>query len=365
MLSTSFIPVASAADAKDPAVQVQPATALDRVNAHLNANPKDLQAMFIRGVMLAEQNKRDEAIKAFTEITQKYPNLPEPYNNLAVLYADQGQYDKARQALESAIKTHPSYATAHENLGDIYAKMASEAYDKALQLDTGNARAQGKLSLIRDIFIAGNKPPAASSKVAELAKESAKPLPTPAQTPATAPAQVPATPPVAVKPEPARTEPTKPDVTAKPEPAVVATVPSKPVEKANDKAADKPAAGDSNSAGNEDSRAVSNAVTQWAKAWSAKDINRYLDSYAGSFQTPDGLTRKAWEQSRRQRINKPAPIAVEVSNLSIKLEGANRAKASFKQSYRAGSMAQRTSKTLSMVKSNGKWLIEQESTDRK
>jgi tetratricopeptide (TPR) repeat protein len=64
---------------------IAPPTALDRVNAQLNSNPKDLQAMFIRAVMLAEQNKRDEAIKAFTEITEKYPNLPEPFNNLAVI----------------------------------------------------------------------------------------------------------------------------------------------------------------------------------------------------------------------------------------------------------------------------------------
>ena len=78
--------------------------------------------------------------------------MPEPYNNLAVLYASQGQYDKARKSLEMAIRTHPSYAIAHENLGDVYAKMASEAYDKALQLDRGNAAAQTKLAMIKDLF---------------------------------------------------------------------------------------------------------------------------------------------------------------------------------------------------------------------
>jgi tetratricopeptide (TPR) repeat protein len=313
-----------------PAAQVQPATALDRINAHLNANPKDLQAMFIRAVMLAEQNRRDEAIKAFTEITQKYPNLPEPFNNLAVLYADQGQYDKARQALESAIKTHPSYATAHENLGDIYAKMASEAYDKALQLDTSNTRAQGKLSLIKDIFIAGSKPPMASAKVAEISKDAAK------------------TPPAVTPIPPATVTPVKPET-----PAAVAKVPDA-----------KPAV-EPKTSSDDDSRNVSNAVMQWAKAWSSKDISRYLDSYASSFQVPDGLSRKAWEQSRRQRIDKPAPIHVDISNLRVRLEGMDRAKASFKQSYKAGSIAQRTNKTLSMVKNNGKWQIEQESTDRR
>ncbi len=72
-----------------------------------------------------------------------------------MLYAGQNQFDKARAALEMAIRTNPSYATAHENLGDIYAKLASQAYNKALQLDGSNANAvRPKLALIRDLFTA-------------------------------------------------------------------------------------------------------------------------------------------------------------------------------------------------------------------
>src|SRR6476661_1315442 len=126
--------------------------ALDRVDVYLKTKPKDARGRFLKGLILAEQNKPADAIKVFTELTQEFPELPEPYNNLAVLYASQGQYDKARAALEMAIRTHPSYATAHENLGDIYAKMASQAYDKALQLDRSNQAAQGKLNLIKELF---------------------------------------------------------------------------------------------------------------------------------------------------------------------------------------------------------------------
>jgi tetratricopeptide (TPR) repeat protein len=46
----------------------------------------------------------------FSKLTEDYPELPEPYNNLAVLYAQQKQYDKARTALEMAIRIHPGYA---------------------------------------------------------------------------------------------------------------------------------------------------------------------------------------------------------------------------------------------------------------
>src|SRR5881409_1923633 len=128
------------------------AAALEKIEAAIAANPKDARGRFLKGLILTEQNKPNDAIKVFTELSQDYPELPEPYNNLAVLYASQGQYEKARNSLEMAIRTHPSYATAHENLGDIYAKMASQAYDKALQLDRSNQAAATKLNLIKDLF---------------------------------------------------------------------------------------------------------------------------------------------------------------------------------------------------------------------
>src|SRR4029079_8059765 len=139
------------------------AGALERIETVIAANPRDARARFLKGLIYTEQNKPVEAIKVFTSLTEDYPELPEPYNNLAVLYASQGQYDKARNSLEMAIRTHPSYATAHENLGDIYAKMASQAYDKALQLDRGNQAAASKLALIKDLF---SQTPRPQSKVA-------------------------------------------------------------------------------------------------------------------------------------------------------------------------------------------------------
>ena len=125
--------------------------ALDLVNKVLASKPRDAQARFLKGLIYTEQGKSKNAIEIFTKLTQDYPDLPEPYNNLAVIYASQGQYDKARASLEQSIRTHPSYATAYENLGDVYAKLASQAYDKALQLDSSNAAAKNKLSLVRQL----------------------------------------------------------------------------------------------------------------------------------------------------------------------------------------------------------------------
>jgi len=149
--------------------------ALERVNKALAAKPGDPQARFLKGVILTEQGASKEAIEVFTKLTQDYPELPEPYNNLAVIYASQGQYDKARAALEQSIRTHPSYATAYENLGDVYAKLASQAYDKALQIDSSNTAAKNKLALVRDLV--GRPAPAASKEPAVAAVEKPKPAP--------------------------------------------------------------------------------------------------------------------------------------------------------------------------------------------
>lgn len=293
--------------------QGQQAAALERVNTYINANPKDVQAQFIKGVILAELNRRDEAIKIFADITSKNPNLPEPHNNLAVLYAEKGEYDQARKALENAIKTHPSYATAHENLGDIYARMASEAYDKALQLDSGNTRAQNKLALIRDLFSSTKKPVMTATRPVTKASEPVKTAAKPAATTA-APAQ--------------------------------------------------PATAPTQTAAIDPSEDIKAAVNRWAKAWSDQDVDAYLASYSSSFKTPRGESRSAWENLRRSRISTPKSIKVEISDLKVDMDSNTQARVSFKQNYRASHLSQRTGKTLVMINTNGQWLIEEEIAQR-
>ncbi len=153
---------ASLQDAQNLLRQGQHAKALDEVNELVSASPKDRQARFLKGVILAEMNRLDEAAAVFLKLTEEAPELPEPYNNLAVIYAQQKQYDKARTALEMSIRTHPTYATAHENLGDLYTQMARQAYDRALQIDSSNSNAQTKLKMLREIMTVGGRNPAAT-----------------------------------------------------------------------------------------------------------------------------------------------------------------------------------------------------------
>lgn len=319
-------PVAARADEVREAAKLlkagQHAQALERVNKALAGKPRDPQARFLKGLILAEQGHQKEALDIFLKLTQDYPQLPEPYNNLAVLYAAQGQYDKARAALEQSIRTHPTYATAYENLGDVYAKLASQAYDKALQIDSSNAGAKNKLALVRELV----GPPAKPIAVAVAPAEAKQPPPAAAPAAPAAPAE--ARPPTEAKPA-----------------AVAAAAPAA---EAGRPQAKPPTA------------EVLETVNAWAKAWSAKDADAYLGFYAPGFQTPGGEPRAQWEKTRRQRIAAPKSIAVAIGSPRVTLHGDDRASVTFRQSYRSDIVSATSTKTLVMVKANGRWMIEQE-----
>lgn len=306
-------PIARADDVQDAAKLLksgQHQQAMERVNKVLAQKPKDPQARFLKGLIFTEQGNTREAIDIFTKLTQDYPELPEPYNNLAVIYASQGQYEKARGALEQSIRTHPSYATAYENLGDVYAKLASQAYDKALQLDSSNAGAQNKLSLVRDLV--GGPVPAKPAAVVAAAPK---------------PAPVPEKPPVVIAQKPA-------------------------AEKPAPKAVEKPVASDP--------AEVVKALNAWAQAWSKKDANSYLSFYSKDFKTPGGEGRAEWEKGRRTRIEAPKSIAVSIASPKVTMSGPNQATVSFRQSYRSDKLKSNSAKTVVMVKNDGRWKIQQE-----
>jgi tetratricopeptide (TPR) repeat protein len=285
----------------------QTTEALTKADQYLSAKPRDPQMRFLKGVILAETGKTNDAVATFVKLTEDYPELPEPYNNLAVLYAGQSQYDKARVALEMAIRTNPSYSTAHENLGDVYAKLASQSYSKALQLDSSNTGVPTKLALIRNLFAPDSRTsktipnaPVAAPSVAATATSKATPAP------------------AASSPEKVSAPDAAPDITA--------------------------------------------AIQTWAKAWAAKDMSAYLSAYSTKFDPPGSKSRQSWEKERHDRIVTKGSISVDISDVEVKQTSATQAIATFRQAYRSGSLSSNSRKTLDMLKESGRWLITREST---
>ena len=324
--------------------------AMERVEKVLASKPRDAQARFLRGLILTEQNKTADAIDVFTRLTQDYPELPEPYNNLAVLYASQGQYEKARQALEMSIRTHPSYATAYENLGDVYARLASQAYDKALQLDSGNSAAKSKLSLIRDLMGNTTRAPRAPARSNDAKAAPAAEARDSRSNAATASNAKPAATPA---PAPAAAAPVAPA-------AATATTSAAAAAASSDSKAGKEQAKAATAAPSATEEEVLKAVRAWASAWSKKETTRYLAYYAKDFKTPNGESRADWEAARKQRINGPKSIEVLVEAPKVSVKDENHASVSFRQSYRSDSLKVNSGKTLVLVRVDGRWLIVQE-----
>ena len=345
------------------------AEAMVKAEGYLATNPRDPQMRFLKGVVQRDSGKQADAIVTFTKLTEDFPELPEPYNNLAVLYAGQSQFDKARASLEMAIRTNPSYATAHENLGDVYAKLASQAYNKALQLDSANVGVPPKLALIRELFnpsAKGQRPAAAvpAGAVAVPAVAAAVPAvvaarpASPASFVAVVPPKLP--PPAAPAAAPAAAAPA---VAVAAAPAIAAAVPAPARSSTPEGPAKTPkdTAKDAAKDTTKDAKDAELAVRAWATAWSAKDMSAYLAAYGKEFSPPANQARRAWEEDRRARITSKSSISVKLENLTVSVSG-GKAVAKFRQDYKASGLAVSSRKTLELVKSGDAWVIAREST---
>jgi tetratricopeptide (TPR) repeat protein len=284
--------------------------ALAAVNAALAVQPKDAQGRFLKGLILTEQKKTQDAVLTFTSLTEDFPELPEPYNNLAVLYAGQGNYDQARAALELAIFNHPTYAMAFENLGDIHAQLARRAYERALQLERSNTSAQNKLARVVDIF-------SHTSTIAATETNKSNPI--------------------------LPSEGAPKNVTAASS-AAPDTVEQMMPGTSSDTAEDQ----------------VSATLNAWAKAWASKDIEGYLKHYSSVFDVPGGQKRATWEAQRKERIERAARISIDIKILKLSVSGSE-ATAIFRQAYRSEKTRSDNTKVIRFAKSGDRWLIVSES----
>jgi ketosteroid isomerase-like protein len=313
--------------------------AMTKVDAALAKKPDDARMRFSKGMILARQNKPVEAIAVLMKLTEDYPDLPEPYNNLAVLYAARAQYDKARVALDRAIQLNPGYVTAYENLGDVYAELAIQSYEKVAKLDGGSKSALNKLAMARSVTGSVAPPPTTATAAAR--------TPTPS-TPASA---------VAESPRAAGTGTGTEMMGRNRQAAATAAA----VAAANSGSSTAAPAASAAASGNPENGAVLAAVSSWAKAWSDRDVKAYLASYSDDFETPAGQTRDAWAAGRTARIEDKKSIEVRVEQPQVSIDG-DTATVKFRQVFISDKLRERGSKTLTLVKRGGGWMIKRERT---
>jgi Flp pilus assembly protein TadD len=135
----------------------QAEAARQRIEAVLKIKPDDPALRFLLGVALTESRREGEARTVYQQLIQDYPELPEPYNNLAVLQAANGEWDSARSLLEAALRNDPKYTAAHRNLGDVFVRLALREYEAAAVNAKADDVLARRLRLARELATVGSR----------------------------------------------------------------------------------------------------------------------------------------------------------------------------------------------------------------
>jgi tetratricopeptide (TPR) repeat protein len=347
MVASSGTPVSASVDS------AQTMIAAGRFNEALTSleslDAQDAESLFLRGVVLAELDRNAEAESMFRDLIERFPDYPEPYNNLAVLLAGSGRFEEAVETLKSALRTHPSYRTAWDNLTTIYGRLASEAYSRALNVESAGQAAPVKLALLGSL-----------SRADESAMGPVETIP------AVAVAPVSQTP-VTETPTPAEPLAEVSDASISDEEEMLAD--EEQGEELAQIIEEQPEAIPAAEAIDDAEPEVSEAdpspaeltmlVESWAAAWSGQRADDYLSFYSASFTPDDGMALSEWKELRRSRLAAPEYIRVSVAFLDYEFAG-DEATVVFNQSYESNTFSDLVTKTLVLTREDGAWKIARE-----
>lgn len=344
--------------------QGQHKKALTRINKVIADNPNMASAELTKGIISSNMGDKPTAKAIFQRLMKTYPDRPEAFNNLAVIYSEEGNFPQAIETLQQAFQTHPSYAQVHTNLKELYATLASQAYNKAL--DLGSDSTNPELAMINrvpanlsgngsDKLLVVNKPIQLASNNAkvETAKvETAKvestnvEIPTAPQVNAKKEVEV-----VSLVEPPIST--TKIASTTETTPSQIATTTSSKVKQTKQEI--EPV--QISTAALSDEQKIELNLTNWASAWSNQNHQGYVAAYTDMYRPNAKLSHNQWVEQREQRITKPNFIRVSVSQINVKLLRDNLAEAHFEQRYQSDTYKDAVRKRMVLVKSDGQWKI--------
>ena len=264
-------------------------------------NQQNTQARFLTAYAYQMSGKTGQATLLYETVIRDNPTLPEPRNNLAMIYLARGDYDRASQLLVEAINTHSSYGTAYANLSLVYKGIASEAYRRAVSESSEPANYDQDIKL---------------TAITSLDTSAADPLPMPTLVQQSRPVTTPAV--------------EKPVSSA---PTLVNTA-------------------------NLNTLLIEN-VRNWAEAWSGKQFDVYTAAYMPGYRA-GFATHEEWVKHRRGRIMRPGEIKVAVSDFTIKQRGDNRTSINFVQAFSSPGYSDRVVKRLDFDRVGTQWKIVEE-----
>jgi tetratricopeptide (TPR) repeat protein len=104
----------------------------------------DVQLLFLRARALAALGRHQDAIGVYRHMTTLYPELPEPWNNLASEYVKQEKLDLAQDALTMALSNNPNYGTAQANMGRVQLMLAQRSFQEAARLGVPGSKTKAQ-----------------------------------------------------------------------------------------------------------------------------------------------------------------------------------------------------------------------------
>ncbi|MFQ5524820.1 MAG: tetratricopeptide repeat protein [Thermoanaerobaculia bacterium] len=371
--------------------------ALSSLDEYLKGSPTDPEALFMRGLVLAQTRQEDQAIELFQETSGLRPDRPEPLNNLAVIQASRGDYEAAVETLKEALRTHPAYRTAYENLTKIYGQLASEAYSRALTVDQTRNRSSVELVLLSEMVLPEIRIEASPEPEVEVAESQLESPAEPLPVDVTESLRAEIAEPLAEngdRDEPMGTdavdsEPMTGESMAEAEVAVAEaseeiaepmdsdsmaaskgeerSTPEEPVsspEEAIAEALEVGTDGRTEPAGSQvEPGELADLVEAWALAWSEQRVDDYLYFYGRDFSPSGEISRDDWEDLRRKRVAVPEFIKVSVAFLDFDGVPPDRARVRFNQSYDSNTFSDVVTKTLVLAREDGVWKIVSETVD--
>ena len=337
--------------------------ALRQLDSFLEARPSHFEALLLKGNLLAEIGQTASAEAIYGSLIEAYPRRPEAFNNLAVLQAREGRFEEAADNLLGALETHPSYRVAYENLGKVYGQFASQAYSKALGVQSSEASGSLDLTLLSNPLPIPEASPSLTAEPPSASLASQRPQ---VELPQASASQTSTAPPVQHPPMEAtesqsRTEPPRalpsPPTQAQASQTTAPETLTAPSPDAQSLPSQHPTVPPPAEAG------VASAVRSWARAWSEQRVDDYLSFYSPSFRPQGGLARTEWASQRRSRLQSPTFIRVVLRNLLTPVIEGDRAIVTFIQSYSSDNYADVVEKRLVLRREAGEWRIVEEVTE--
>ncbi|MDO4434899.1 MAG: tetratricopeptide repeat protein [Cardiobacteriaceae bacterium] len=130
----------------------QATEALALLETRLTQAPNDAKASYLKGLILMQLGRRENAEAWFLSMRQQFPKLPQPYNALAVIYQAQGKLIEAELILRELSQAHPEQKNVHRNRGEIYLQLAQSAFEKAHQQNPDDAMINERLEALSKLL---------------------------------------------------------------------------------------------------------------------------------------------------------------------------------------------------------------------